>query len=512
VLAVFTLDAASLPLTERLLDEGRLPALAALRERGRWMSLETPAEHFASGMYQPLYSGVDLREHGIYFPYQWSAGEQRLRHVQHFPAPEPVWERVARDGGRALVVDPYESRPPGVKGVDYLSGWQFVNRATLERSSVPPGLHRSLARRHGRAPIVEEVFGRPTARGLRRIRRHFAAGPRRVADAITELLGQNAYDLVWVSFPVVHLGGHQLWDPGAVLRGGSERVVPKDLEDPLPAIYSAVDLALERVLTVLPRDADIVVLSPVGMGPNTSRSDLLPGMLEAVLAGGSATAGSRRAEGGSWIWRVRGGIRTALRATLARALPDRQLLDLTARLELGRIDWRRTRAFPVPTAHQGYVRLNVRGRERDGVVDPADAPALLDEISAGLSSFHDLNGAPCVAGVDRVADVVGEGPGLAVLPDLVVRWSEQPSARLAGVSSPLYGEVRRRGGGTGRSGNHFSDAWVLLAPGASRLRELERPAQLVDIAATVCGVLGIDADGTMTGGPLLAPAEALARG
>ena len=510
MLAVFTLDAASLPLTERLLDEGRLPTLAALRERGRWAPLETPAEHFASGLYQPLYSGMELREHGLYFPYQWSAAEQRLRHAHHFPAPEPVWDRVARCGARSLVVDPYESRLPRASGVTYLSGWQFVNRATLERCSVPPQLQRSLARRHGRPPVVEEVFGRPTVRRLRRIRRHFAAAPGRVADAVTELLEQSSYDLLWVSFPVLHLAGHQLWDPGAVLRRDSEHGLPEDLEDPLPEIYAAVDLALERVLASLPAGADVVVLSAVGMGPNTSRSDLLPEMLEAVLAGGPARTRPQRAESGSWIWRLRSGVRTALRASVARALSDRQLLDLSARLELGRVDWSRTRAFPLPTAHQGYVRLNLRGRERDGVVDPADAPALMDEITSGLLSFSDLDGARSVAGVDRAAEVVGEGPGLAVMPDLVVRWSEQPSTGLAGVASPLYGEVRRRGGGTGRSGNHFSDAWVLLAPGASRAHQFERRARLVDVAATVCTLLGVDRHESMTGDALLTPVDARA--
>ena len=510
MLAVITLDAASLPLTERLLDEGRLPALAALRDRGRWAPLETPAEHFASGLYQPLYSGMELREHGIYFPYQWSAAEQRLRHAHHFPAPEPVWDRVARCGARALVVDPYESRPPRVSGVAYLSGLQFVNRATLERFTVPPQLQRGLVRRHGRAPLVEEVFGRPTVSRLRRIRRHFAAAPGRVADVATELLEQNSYDLLWVSFPVLHLGGHQLWDPGAVLRRGSARGLPEDLEDPLPEIYAAVDRALERVLASLPPGADVVVLSPVGMGPNTSRSDLLPAMLEAVLAAGPARTRSQRAEGGSWIWRLRGGVRTALRASVARALSARQVLDLSARLELGRVDWMRTRAFPLPTAHQGYVRLNLRGRERDGVVDPADAPTLLEEITAGLLSFRDPDGSASVAGVDRVSDVVGEGPGLAIMPDLVVRWGERATTGLAGVTSPLHGEARRRGVGTGRSGNHTSDAWILLAPGASRVRDLERPARLVDVAATVCTLLGASRDGRMTGDALLEPAGALA--
>jgi predicted AlkP superfamily phosphohydrolase/phosphomutase len=509
VLAVFTFDAASLPLVERLLDEGRMPALAALRERGRWTPLETPARHFASGLYQPLYSGRELREHGLYFPYQWSASDQRLHHVQRFPAPEPAWERVARAGGRSLVVDPYESRPPRVSGVTYLSGWQFVNRATLERCSVPRQLHRGLARRHGRPPVVEEVFGRPSLSRLLRLRRNFAAAPDRVADAVTELLAGRPYDLLWASFPTLHLGGHQLWDPVAASSGARDRDLPRELEAALPEVYAAADAALGRMLASLPAGADVMVLSAVGMGANTSRSDLLPEMLEAVLDGPTKSRPQRGA-GGSWIWRMRAGVRTGLRAGVARVLPDRLLLDAVARLELRRVEWSRTRAFPLPTAHQGYVRLNLRGREREGIVEPRDAQALMDEIAAGLLSFRDPDGTPSVAGVDRVAEVVGEGPGLALLPDLVVRWTDRPATRLTGVSSPLHGEVRRRGGGTGRSGNHTEDAWLLVSPGASRLREPSRPVRVVDVAATACALLGAPSDGRMTGVPLLEPAPAFA--
>ena len=39
-----------------------------------------------------------------------------------------------------------------------------------------------------------------------------------------------------------------------------------------------------------------------------------------------------------------------------------------ARLELRGLDWGSTRAFAHPAENQGYVRLNLAGRERDGIV------------------------------------------------------------------------------------------------------------------------------------------------
>ena len=104
---------------------------------------------------------------------------------------------------------------------------------------------------------------------------------------------------------------------------------------------------------------------------NTSRADLLPEMLRAILdpehhAPDEAPSGS--------IWRLRAALPSGLRAKVAGLLPEKVALDLTARLEVRGFDWSRTRAFAHPAENQGYIRLNLRGRERDGIVDPADAP------------------------------------------------------------------------------------------------------------------------------------------
>ena len=60
------------------------------------------------------------------------------------------------------------------------------------------------------------------------------------------------------------------------------------------AILEATDAALGEVLEALPEDADVIVCSALGMGPDTSRADLLPGMLAAVVDGRTGTARWRR--------------------------------------------------------------------------------------------------------------------------------------------------------------------------------------------------------------------------
>jgi predicted AlkP superfamily phosphohydrolase/phosphomutase len=166
-------------------------------------------------------------------------------------------------------------------------------------------------------------------------------------------------------------------------------------------------------------------------------------------------------------------------------MPDKLALELTARLELRGVDWSTTRAFAHPADNQGYVFLNRKGRERDGIVDDSEAPELIAQIREGLLDFRDPDGEPAVVAVDEVSETY-QGPAASRLPDLVVRWRPTSSVVLDALHSPRFGTVRRRGYGSGRTGNHTDgDAWAILAPSTGTLRPLDRPARITDIPATV---------------------------
>jgi len=501
MLAILQLDAASVSRLGTLFEQGRLPTLAMLAERGRWLDLETPATHFAAGSFHTLYSGIEMADHGLFYPFQWTAPEQRVRYMADLEAPPAIWERLARLGRRTLAIDPYESRPPREAAGTFLSGWQFSDRVVLPRWSSPPGIHRRLGQLFGPPFHAEEVFGKPSVGSLLRLRRQLLAAPARVAEAAEHMLAEDRFDFAWFTFSAAHLAGHKFWDLSQLdadaLDAGTRRV----LQDALPQVYAAVDGAFARVLAALPEETDVIVTSPVGMEVNTSRADLLPEMLEAVLNGGAVPA---RAPG--FIWRLRAAVPTELRGRVAHALPDRAALELTARLEMRGIDWARTRAFVQPGDNQGYIRINLKGREREGIVEPEAVDDLVDEIAEGLATFSDPDGTPAVAAVERVRDVFGEGERVDRLPDLIVRWSDRPATRLEGVTSARFGEVIRRGGASGRAGNHpDGGAWALVVPAAARHREPSRAPRVSDVAATVAGLVADDAHG-MSGEPLLEPA------
>lgn len=511
MLAILQFDAASAAVLSRLLADGRLPTLAALRERGEWHELDAPSTQFAAGAQHTLYSGVELGEHGLFYPFQWDPAEQRAHYMQHFHAPAPVWEDLGRRGARTLAIDPYESRPPAEPPPGNLvCGWQLHDRVVLQRWDAPEGLHARLERLLGPPEPVDEVFGRHTAREMLSLRRRLLGAPSRVAEAARVLLAEDDHDLAWLTFCAAHVAGHQFWDLSQLDPAGLDPASELLLGSTLDDVYIAVDSAIGRVVRELPDDADLMVISPVGMDVNTSRADLLPEMLRAILDPSPTVASSSDDGGGTGgagaIWKLRAALPSDVRAKVAGALPEKVALDLTSRLELRGVDWSTTRAFAHPAENQGYVRLNLQGRERDGIVPPSEADALMDEIADGIRSFRGLDGSDAVRSVERVRDLFPDGERAHQLPDLIVKWVDTPATRLDGLRSERFGTVLRHGVGSGRSGNHTEgDAWALVVPGRSRPATLARPPRLEDVAATAAALCGGDPS-AMTGDPLLEPA------
>ena len=498
MLAILQFDSVSLPVLERLLADGRLPVLAELRARGFWRPLEAPDADIAAAVYHTLYSGVEAGEHGLYHTFQWRPEQQRSSFMDSQPKPETVWERVTRSGGRSAIIDPFVSWAPRDHVGVALSGWQFSNRIILQRWSVPRNELGRLSRAYGRPRLLEETLGAPSADHLLRLSAHLVEGPARAAAAALDVLGRQELDLLWVTFAPAHFAGHWLLDPTRLFDGRLDAERARSLARTLPSVYEATDEAIGRIVDALPAGADLMVVSPTGMGVNTSRADLLPGMVEAVLSRGRAGSEVQ----GSSLWRIRGALPISVRRAFSRAMPAAVNRALVSGLYVHGTDWTQTRAFAVPGETQGLVRLNLKGRERDGIVDPAAAPGLLDELSAGLLTFRDPEGTAAVAACIRPQERWPGGARIDQLPDLLVRWTASPADRVERLSSPEFGTVVRPGVGTGWPGNHCDEAWALLVPGGSRVTGPERTPSVVDVAATVCSLVGADLTG-LTGRPLL---------
>lgn len=158
------------------------------------------------------------------------------------------------------------------------------------------------------------------------------------------------------------------------------------------------------------------------------------------------------------------------------------------------VDWSQTVAYGLGL---NGLYLNLKGRERDGIVEPGDVKeALLTELAAGLEAVM-YNGQRVIRNVYR-ADKVYSGDATALSPDLIVGYCRGFRASWATSKGDLTDEVLMPND-SAWSADHCADA--LEVPGllfSNRPIRAKDP-KLVDVAPSILGVFGLDVPSSMTG-------------
>ena len=159
------------------------------------------------------------------------------------------------------------------------------------------------------------------------------------------------------------------------------------------------------------------------------------------------------------------------------------------------IDWTRTRAFAVGLSS---LYLNVRGRERRGIVDPAERQKLAREIAAGLQAWQDPQTGQSVVSAAQLREEIYAGPHLDAAPDLIVGYNRGYRASWATTSGQVPATLLEDNLEPW-SGDHCMDARAV--PGilvANRTLET-RGAGLRDLTVTLLHAFGVEPPPQMTG-------------
>lgn len=161
--------------------------------------------------------------------------------------------------------------------------------------------------------------------------------------------------------------------------------------------------------------------------------------------------------------------------------------------------WPRMDAFALPSYYDGRIRVNLMGRERNGLVALADYHAKLDELCAMLHQIRNpRTGGPVIRSIERPVEANPLGAS-ETQADLVITWRDAPLAFLHeafGLIGPA--PYRRTGGHSG----HHGIAWFSsprVPRGTSQI------ASSFDVMPTVIDLLGHAIPQGMSGRSLLQP-------
>jgi predicted AlkP superfamily phosphohydrolase/phosphomutase len=227
------------------------------------------------------------------------------------------------------------------------------------------------------------------------------------------------------------------------------------------------------------------------MGFNTSVSEFfLPKMITNILIEKKDTI-----EKASLIKKIRSLIPLEWRSNFKKLLPLWIQDKMTAYWRMGGIDWNKTIVFSLLADLQGYIRINLRRREKEGVVEEGeDYENICLKIIDGLKSFKDSEtGEPVIETIKRKDELFAKGKGFNNLPDLLVRWIDKPAANYKKIISTQFGEIEWPMPGKnpdGRSGNHRFEGFLLAAGENIKQNSSFEKKHIVDLAPTILHILG----------------------
>ncbi len=363
-----------------------------------------------------------------------------------------IWDQIAREGHRSKVIGVPPSFPPRkLNGV--CIGCFLTPDPQADEYTHPPAVKDRIRELVGEYPVDVKGFRTSNKAWLldeihTMTRKHFEVIRDQMRSGDWQYLQfvEIGLDRLQHGFWKYHDPHHVLHEPGNPLAG-----VIRDY-------YRHLDREIGTLLELLDDETIVLVMSDHG---------------------------AQRLDGGFCVneWLVREGL-LVLHEYPREITPFSRL----------NVDWSRTRVW----SEGGYyarVFFNVRGREPQGVIDPAEYEAFRDEVRARFEATTDAENRSLCTRVFKPQEIYRTVRNVA--PDLIVHFGDLYWRSIGGVG---YGALHVQENDTGPDDcNHAQfGSFILAAPGCGLSGRIEN-VRLLDIAPTLLELGGYDIPESMQG-------------
>ena len=505
-LLVLGCDAMDAELARRWASAGYLPNLRRLLRSSAWADYFASPEYSSGTMWPSINTGVGPLQHDFYSFGRFCEGSYRLRMARASDvASNPFWKWFAECGRRIVLADVPFSIPNVEYGGRQFWGWSVHDNWAWEKSSVPSELLSKLSKEFGSHPVSSCHNYSIRTDSLRKLKCGLVKGIERRTAILKSMVVRGDWDFFYGAYSETHCAGHWMWHLEDESHPRHSRDQVAIVGHGLREVYSAIDKSIGELVACAGDNTSCVVFFSHGMGPNYHGAHLFPeflsrfnylwtkGTLEQAQSGGR----------GGWLDSVwRRSIRKmppSWRDRAKRRLP----ISLRGRIALQRMQnarrWSAVPAFSVPKDGFSALRINLVGREPQGLIHPGqEYRRYLDAL---VSELHQLTnagtGEPAVARffrVDEQTDPLKIGAGT----DLVVWWSNSSPVRE--LRSKRFGTISTSRFEDDRTGEHVMRGMVLLYHGNAKSGpQLIKGVKPTDIAPTLCELADIRPKASLQG-------------
>jgi predicted AlkP superfamily phosphohydrolase/phosphomutase len=499
---VIGVDGATFDIIDPWVAAGRLPNFARLlREGARGLLQSTVIPNSFPG-WTSCTTGVNPAKHGIFNAlirkrlddYRMSVVNSRdIRY-------ERIWQLLSREGKRVGVMNVPCSYPP-VPVNGFLIGG-MLSPSLDSDFTYPPKLIDEVIASTGeyiidlrskhipREQMREELLRSVDARGA----------------AMKYLLETRDLDFAMMVFTETDRAQHYFWADMDETHPAYTRERGERFGDVIRQVYERVDAQIGSLLEAVGPETQVYVVSDHGFGSQphyvyVNRWLMQTGHLRSLIR---ETPGQRAREVARDTLERVGllGAAKAVRDAIFgspetagdRDLKYGQMDNKRSNIDriIDNVDWANTTAYAlVPRG----VRINLKGREPRGIVEPADYESVRDRVIQDLKRLNYPSGEPVFDRVLRREEVM-DGPYLEFAPDIVTCMD-------VGVPSCHLEPKEVFAVNTGATGSH-TDWGVLIAwgPGVVAGGDVAG-ARLMDVTPTALYALDVPLNDDMDGQPVL---------
>ena len=402
---VIGLDGAAWHLLDPMFEQGAMPRLGALRERGAWGTLKSTVPTYTPPAWTSAATGVNPGRHGIYGFIEGNAQDpHELVHSGKIKAPT-IWEIANAQGARAGIYNLPLTYPPRPLDGWMVSGMMTPGYGEQQRGFVYPQEHESKILSWAPGYVVDvsanyEQDWRDAAlcdRALVSIKQR--------EEVLTRLLELDPPRVVFSVLEAPDRLQHVYYrymDPADELYNQAEAA---RLRPQVVKCFEAMDRIVGLLEDYAGNDGGVVVCSDHGFTAwevSVHINALLVewGYLSLKTSARLMQTGAAR----------------SLVPVAKRFLPRKLAREAKGRT-FGAVDWTKTRAFASPIPQQG-VFVNLKGRERFGIVEESELHAIKDDLVRRFQSLRAPDGSPATDHVWRSEEVF-HGDALKGAPDVL---------------------------------------------------------------------------------------------
>ena len=509
------IDALPPELFEKWCDEGVLPTMNKLRDSGVYGKVKKSDQHPHDGSWLSLYRGKWPQESGEWGHTIFDTNSYEYKENPHYKVTgNELFFSDFKEIRTILFDTPLLSVDASLINVIQIQGWG-IEENQYQPVSNPQSYLQIILNKYGKHPLfgdelvreVNSYNGEETYsmripsiydyESLQRVADLAVKGLHVRANIIVDLIQNEQWDLFITTFGELHYALHLFWHL-SFTHPLFESMGNNDIDKLMLKVAKATDEALEFVLNAVPKESELLLFSVSGMRAGYTEINnhlILPEFLYRLQFGQAALAQGDINEPLStpnthyrrhWkdeVWDLRTLHGEKVLESPFEQEKNKDPMDWSPSNWYRRL-WPTMKAFALPNYSHGMIRVNVKGREKLGIVDPAEYEEYISILASSLEKLSDSRtGKSLVKKIiqTRINPLVSD----ITLPeaDLIVIWDDEVVC-----DSAQSDEIGRIGVAPYfRTGGHHPEGFYLLKGACSS--SLKEDVSVIDLSSIILELL-----------------------